>query len=66
MSRKGFRNLPQLQISLLKNLNPSEALNYKYIMIEKPEESVKFLESRSAKTEKKILKKEVTEKKVSA
>ncbi|MCF7833707.1 MAG: 50S ribosomal protein L4 [Candidatus Pacebacteria bacterium] len=46
-SKFGFRNLPELQVSLLKNLNPLEAVNYKYILIEKPVESVKFLESRA-------------------
>lgn len=45
-TKKGFRNLPELQVSLLKNLNPLEALNYQYLIIEKPGESVKFLESR--------------------
>lgn len=43
---KSFRNLPQLEIVFLKNLNPLDVLNYKYLLIENPEESVKFLESR--------------------
>ncbi|HEU0085599.1 MAG TPA: 50S ribosomal protein L4 [Candidatus Paceibacterota bacterium] len=46
-SRKGYRNLAQLQVSLLKNLNPLEALNYQYLVIENPAESVKFLEARA-------------------
>ena len=43
---KSFRNLPQLEIVFLKNLNPLDVLNYQYLLIENPEESVKFLASR--------------------
>jgi large subunit ribosomal protein L4 len=43
---KSFRNIPSLEIVFLKNLNPLDVLNYKYLLIEKPEESVKFLELR--------------------
>ena len=43
---KSFRNLPQLEIVFLKNLNPMDVLNYQYLLIENPEESVKFLEAR--------------------
>jgi large subunit ribosomal protein L4 len=43
---KSFRNLPQLEIVFLKNLNPLDVLNYQYLLIENPEESVKFLEAR--------------------
>ena len=45
-AEKSFRNIPALEISFLKNLNPLEALNHKYLLIEKPVEAVKFLESR--------------------
>jgi large subunit ribosomal protein L4 len=45
-SEKSLRNLPQLEIVFLKNLNPMDILNYKYLLIENPEEAVKFLESR--------------------
>jgi len=45
-TEKSFRNIPQLEIVFLKNLNPVDALNYKYLLIENPVESVKFLESR--------------------
>ena len=45
-TEKSFRNLAQLEIVFLKNLNPLDVLNYRYLLIEKPEESVKFLESR--------------------
>ena len=46
-TEKSFRNLSALQIALLRNLNPMEVLNYKYLLIENPGESVKFLESRN-------------------
>ena len=45
-AEKSFRNLPQLEIVFLKNLNPLDVLNYQYLLIENGEESVKFLESR--------------------
>ena len=45
-TEKSLRNLPQLEIIFLKNLNPLDALRHKYILIENPEESIKFLESR--------------------
>ena len=45
-TEKSFRNLPQLEIVFLKNLNPLDVLNHQYLLIENPEESVKFLEAR--------------------
>lgn len=45
-AEKSFRNLPQLEIVFLKNLNPLDVLNHQYLLIENPEESIKFLESR--------------------
>ena len=45
-AEKSFRNLPQLEIVFLKNLNPLDVLQYQYLLIENPEESIKFLESR--------------------
>lgn len=45
-AEKSFRNLPQLEIVFLKNLNPLLVLNYQYLLIENPTEAVKFLESR--------------------
>ena len=45
-TEKSFRNLPQLEIVFLKNLNPLDVLQYQYLLIENPETSVKFLESR--------------------
>lgn len=45
-AEKSFRNLPQLEIVFLQNLNPMDVLNHKYLLIENPAEAVKFLESR--------------------
>ena len=46
VAEKSFRNLPQLEIVFLKNLNPLDVLNHQYLLIENPTEAVKFLESR--------------------
>lgn len=43
---KSFRNISTLDLVFLKNLNPLDVLNHKYLLIENPTESVKFLESR--------------------
>lgn len=45
-AEKSFRNLPQLEMIFLKNLNPLEVLNHQYLLIENPKEAIKFLESR--------------------
>ncbi|MFA6520019.1 MAG: 50S ribosomal protein L4 [Candidatus Paceibacterota bacterium] len=45
-AEKSFRNLSQIEIVFLKNLNPMDVLNHKYLLIENPTEAVKFLESR--------------------
>lgn len=45
-AEKSFRNLPQLELVFLKNLNPLDVLSYQYLLIENPTEAVKFLESR--------------------
>lgn len=45
-AEKSYRNIPSLDIVFLKNLNPLDVLNRKYLVIENPKESVKFLESR--------------------
>jgi len=45
-AEKSFRNLPQLEIVFLKNLNPLDVLNHQYLLIENPVEAVKFLEAR--------------------
>ncbi|MBI5139109.1 50S ribosomal protein L4 [Candidatus Nomurabacteria bacterium] len=43
---KSFRNIPSLEIVFLKNLNPLDVLNHKYLLIENADESVKFLAGR--------------------
>jgi large subunit ribosomal protein L4 len=45
-TEKSLRNIPSLEIVFLKNLNPYEVLNHKYLLIENPQEAVDFLESR--------------------
>lgn len=45
-AEKSFRNLPVLDMVFVKNLNPLDVLNHKYLLIENPAESVKFLEAR--------------------
>lgn len=45
-AEKSFRNLPQLEMVFLKNLNPLDVLNHQYLLIENPVKAVEFLESR--------------------
>ncbi len=45
---KSFRNLPQLELAFLKDLNPLSVLNYKYLLVENPAEGIKFLNGRVA------------------
>ena len=45
-AEKSFRNLPQLEMIFLKNLNPLDVLNHQYLLIENPAKAVEFLESR--------------------
>jgi large subunit ribosomal protein L4 len=45
-AEKSFRNISSLEIAYVKNLNPLDILNHQYLLIENPEESVKFLASR--------------------
>jgi large subunit ribosomal protein L4 len=45
-AEKSLRNISTLDIVFLKNLNPLEVLNHRYLVIENPTESVKFLEAR--------------------
>lgn len=54
-----FKNFGNIEIGQVKDLNPSIILNYKYLLIENPENSVKFLESKlgKLKVEKKVIKK---------
>lgn len=45
-AEKSFRNLPQLDMVFVKNLNPLDILNHKYLLIENPSEAVEFFASR--------------------
>lgn len=49
---KSFANLSNVKVDNVKNLNPMDVMNYKYLIIEQPEESVKFIQG---KLEKKVL-----------
>lgn len=44
---KSFRNLPSVYVEEARNMNPVNLLSYKYVVIAKPEEAVKFLESKT-------------------
>jgi large subunit ribosomal protein L4 len=46
-AEKSFRNIPAVEIVFLKNLNPLDVLNHKYLLIENGVEAAKFLESRA-------------------
>ncbi len=45
-TEKSLRNISTLDLVFLKNLNPLDVLNHRYLVIENPVESVKFLEAR--------------------
>lgn len=45
-AEKSFRNLPQLEMVFLQNLNPLDVLNHQYLLVENPAEAIKFLEAR--------------------
>ncbi len=46
---KSFKNLGNVKVDEVRNINPVELLNYKYLVIENPEESMKFLTSKMSK-----------------
>ncbi len=47
---KSFRNIPSAFVDEVRNLNPIDALKYKYVAVVAPEESLKILSSRVKKT----------------
>jgi large subunit ribosomal protein L4 len=47
-TEKSYRNIKVIEMVFVKNLNPLDVLNHKYLLIENPTESVKFLESRNS------------------
>ncbi|MEI8339526.1 MAG: 50S ribosomal protein L4 [bacterium] len=46
--KKSFRNISAIELDEVRNINPLDILNYKYLIIEKPEESIKFMENKLA------------------
>ncbi len=47
--KKSFNNFNNMMVDDVRNLNPLDVLNYKYLLIVNPVESVKFIESKMAK-----------------
>ena len=46
---KSFANLGNITVDELRNINPVDLMNVKYLVIENPEESIKFIENKMAK-----------------
>lgn len=46
---KSFRNIPSVYMEEVKNINPLEVLNYKYLIMVEPEKCIKVLESKISK-----------------
>lgn len=46
---KSFANVGNVVVDELRNINPVDLLNTKYLVIENPEESIKFIENKMAK-----------------
>ncbi len=45
-TKKSFSNISNIKIDEVRNINPVDLLNYKYIVIENPEKSLAFIESK--------------------
>ncbi len=45
-AEKSFSNIKSVEVSEFRNITPATALKYKYLVISKPEESIKFLEAK--------------------
>ena len=43
---KSFRNLKSVKVEEIRNISPADLLTYKYVLIVKPEESIKILSAR--------------------
>lgn len=43
---RGFRNFGNLKVDELRNINPLDVLNYRYLIIDNPTEAFKFLEAK--------------------
>jgi ribosomal protein L4 len=48
-TEKSFRNIKNLRLDLVQNMNVVDLLNHKYVMIENPEASFKILSQRVGK-----------------
>ena len=46
---KSFANIGNVEVDELRNINPVDLLNMKYLVIENPAESIKFIEAKMAK-----------------
>jgi len=46
---KSFANIGNVEVDELRNINPVDLLNKKYLVIENPSESIKFIEAKMAK-----------------
>ncbi len=46
---KSFANIGNVRVDEIRNMNPVDLLNMKYIVIENPAESIKFIENKMAK-----------------
>jgi large subunit ribosomal protein L4 len=55
-TEKSFSNFGNIAVGESRNLNPADILNYKFLMIENPEKTVKFLESRLSAKAKEVKK----------
>ena len=46
---RSFSNIGNVEVDELRNINPVDLLNMKYLVIENPAESIKFIEAKMAK-----------------
>jgi large subunit ribosomal protein L4 len=44
--KKSFNNFQHIEVSDVRNINPLDVMNYKYLVIANPAESIKFIESK--------------------
>lgn len=53
-TEKSFSNFGSVSVGESRNLNPADLLNYKFLLIENPEKTIKFLESRLSSNRKDV------------
>jgi len=63
-TEKSFSNFGNIGVGELRNINPLDILNYKYLVITKPEESVEFLLKKLDSSDKPVKKVEKTKEEV--